>query len=54
MSLPSLKEMTKSKEVKIGHYVGEFVTPGIGHILAAAKCDYVFLIWNILGLALKL
>ena len=42
MSLPSLKEMTKSKEVKIGHYVGEFVTPGIGHILAAAKCDYVF------------
>ncbi len=42
MSLPTLKEMTQSKEVKIGHYVGEFVTPGIGHILASAKCDYVF------------
>ncbi len=43
MSIPTLKEMTQSKKVKIGHYVGEFVTPGIGHILASARCDYVFL-----------
>ena len=26
MSIPTLKEMTQSKKVKIGHYVGEFVT----------------------------
>ena len=49
-----LKEMTKSKEVKIGHYVGEFVTPGIGIYLLLLNVIMYFLIWNILGLALKL
>ncbi|GBD44184.1 5-keto-4-deoxy-D-glucarate aldolase [bacterium HR40] len=28
--------------VKLGHYVGEFVTPGIGHILKATGCEFVF------------
>ena len=43
----SLAEMTRSRRPKFGHYVGEFVTPGIGHILAEdssdmeAKCDEV-------------
>jgi len=38
----TLKEMTRSRSPKFGHYVGEFVTPGIGHILASAQCDFVF------------
>lgn len=40
--ISSLKAMTRSRAPKFGHYVGEFVTPGIGHILASADCDYVF------------
>ena len=30
------------KKPKFGHYVGEFATPGIGHLLAFAGCDFVF------------
>jgi len=39
----SIKDMTRTRELKIGHYVGEFVTPGIGQILKAARCDFVLL-----------
>ena len=39
----TLKAMCQSRRPKFGHYVGEFLTPGIGHILAAAKCEFVFL-----------
>lgn len=42
MSRTALKEMTKHRRPKFGHYVGEFATPGIGHILASARCDFVF------------
>ena len=42
MALKTLKQMSQDKGPKFGHYVGEFVTPGIGHILASAKCDFVF------------
>lgn len=38
----ALKDMTRTRTAKFGHYVGEFVTPGIGHILASAECDFVF------------
>ena len=38
----TLAGMTRSRNPKFGHYVGEFLTPGVGHILAAARCDYVF------------
>ena len=38
----TLAGMTRSRSPKFGHYVGEFLTPGIGHILASARCDYVF------------
>ena len=38
----SLKKMTRSRQPKFGHYVGEFLTPGIGHMLAEARCDFVF------------
>jgi 2-keto-3-deoxy-L-rhamnonate aldolase RhmA len=36
------KEMAKSRNVKIGTCVMEFVSPGIGKILKAAGCDFVF------------
>jgi len=41
-SLTSLKSMTRSRDPKFGHYVGEFATPGIGHLLASAGCEFVF------------
>jgi len=42
MSVTSLKSMTQSRDVKLGHFIIEFATPGIGHILAGAGCDFVF------------
>lgn len=42
MNRLALKEMTRHRSPKFGHYVGEFATPGIGHILASAQCDFVF------------
>ena len=38
----SLAALTRSQSPKIGHYVGEFATPGIGHLLASAGCEFVF------------
>jgi 2-keto-3-deoxy-L-rhamnonate aldolase RhmA len=38
----SLKAMARSKELKLGHFIAEFATPGIGHILKAAGCDFAF------------
>lgn len=43
MAQPRLKQMMRSPELKVGHFIVEFVTPGIGHILKAAGCDFVFL-----------
>jgi len=42
MASRSLKDMCRTKEVKLGHFVVEFTSPGIGHILKAAGCDFVF------------
>jgi 2-dehydro-3-deoxyglucarate aldolase/4-hydroxy-2-oxoheptanedioate aldolase len=36
-----LKEMAGSRQAKLGHFVVEFATPGIGHILKSAGCDFV-------------
>lgn len=41
MGEAKLKAMAQSRTVKIGHFVVEFVTPGIGHLLKNAGCDYV-------------
>jgi 2-dehydro-3-deoxyglucarate aldolase/4-hydroxy-2-oxoheptanedioate aldolase len=41
MAEPGLKAMTRESAPKFGHFVVEFVTPGIGHILKAAGCDFV-------------
>jgi 2-dehydro-3-deoxyglucarate aldolase/4-hydroxy-2-oxoheptanedioate aldolase len=42
MAQNSLKQMTKTREAKLGHFIVEFATPGMGHILRAAGCDFVF------------
>jgi 2-keto-3-deoxy-L-rhamnonate aldolase RhmA len=41
MTARSIRDMLATKDVKVGHFVTEFVTPGIGHILKAAGCDLV-------------
>ena len=40
MATPNLKAMARSKDVKIGHFIVEFATPGIGQILKGAGCDF--------------
>ena len=41
MAEPGLKEMAGTGSAKLGHFVVEFATPGIGHILKSAGCDFV-------------
>jgi 2-keto-3-deoxy-L-rhamnonate aldolase RhmA len=38
-----LKGWTQTKALKLGHFVVEFVSPGIGHIVKAAGGDFVLL-----------
>lgn len=38
-----LRQMAAERRVKVGHFVVEFATPGIGHMLRNAGCDYAFL-----------
>lgn len=33
--------MLATKDVKIGHFIAEFATPGIGYIVKAAGCDFI-------------
>ncbi|RUZ71654.1 hpch/hpai aldolase, partial [Mesorhizobium sp. M7A.F.Ca.CA.001.14.1.1] len=42
MSEPSLKALASHRRVKLGTLVAEFATPGIGHILKSAGCDFAF------------
>ena len=37
-----LKALARSRELKVGNFVVEFATPGIGHILKAAGLDFAF------------
>ena len=39
----SLKKMAGTQALKVGHFLVEFATPGIGHILKSAGCEYVVL-----------
>ena len=41
MAEAGLKEMARTRAPKFGHFIVEFATPGIGHILKSAGCDYV-------------
>src|SRR5207237_7611215 len=43
MAETGLKAMAKSRAPKFGHFVVEFATPGIGHIMKSAGCDFVLL-----------
>src|SRR5689334_2644261 len=43
MTQPGLKELAASRNPKFGHFIVEFATPGIGHILKSAGCDFVLL-----------
>ena len=49
----SLKEMSRSRKAKLGHFVIEFATPGIGHLLKSAGCDFVFLDFEHSGFGLE-
>jgi 2-keto-3-deoxy-L-rhamnonate aldolase RhmA len=35
-----LREMARTRNIKLGHFIVEFATPGIGHILKSAGCDF--------------
>jgi 2-keto-3-deoxy-L-rhamnonate aldolase RhmA len=41
MPADTLKAQARSRELKVGHFVVEFATPGIGHMLKNAGCDFV-------------
>lgn len=41
MSGQGLKALTRTREPKFGHFIVEFATPGIGHILKSAGCEFV-------------
>lgn len=43
MAERTLKQMTRSGRLKVGTFVVEFGTPGIGQILDAAGCEFVLL-----------
>ena len=40
MAGTGLRAMAKTKNVKLGHFLVEFATPGIGHILKSAGCEF--------------
>jgi len=41
MAEQGLKAMAGVRTPKFGHFIVEFATPGIGHILKSAGCDFV-------------
>src|SRR5580704_5844957 len=41
MAGQSLEQMAAVRTPKFGHFIVEFATPGIGHILKSAGCDFV-------------
>jgi 2-keto-3-deoxy-L-rhamnonate aldolase RhmA len=41
MASDSLKAQAQSRDLKVGHFIVEFATPGIGYMLKNAGCDFV-------------
>src|ERR1700748_874119 len=41
MTTDALKTLAGNRNPKFGHFIVEFATPGIGHILKSAGCDFV-------------
>ena len=44
-TMPShtLKSMTRTRDLKAGHFIFEFAAPGIGYVLKQAGCDFAVL-----------
>ncbi len=40
MGQTTLRAMCRERTLKVGHFVVEFATPGIGHIIKNAGCDF--------------
>jgi 2-keto-3-deoxy-L-rhamnonate aldolase RhmA len=40
MAETGLRAMARTKAPKFGHFIVEFATPGIGHIMKSAGCDF--------------
>ena len=40
MTQAGLKAMARSRKLKLGHFIVEFATPGIGHIMKSAGCEF--------------
>jgi 2-dehydro-3-deoxyglucarate aldolase/4-hydroxy-2-oxoheptanedioate aldolase len=43
MAASTIRAMASTRKTKLGHFVVEFATPGIGHICKSAGCDFVLL-----------
>lgn len=43
MSDATLRTMCQTDDPKFGHFIVEFATPGIGHLLKNAGCDFALL-----------
>jgi 2-keto-3-deoxy-L-rhamnonate aldolase RhmA len=43
MTAHALKGMAQTRRPKFGHFIVEFSTPGIGHIIKSAGCDFALL-----------
>ena len=41
MADSGLREMAQKRELKVGHFIVEFATSGIGHLLKNSGCDFV-------------
>ena len=41
MAKTALKALAGTEKLKVGHFIVEFATPGIGHIMKSAGCDFV-------------
>ena len=39
----TMRDLCRSRDLKLGHFIAEFATPGIGHILKGAGCDFALL-----------
>ncbi|MCB1490386.1 MAG: hpch/hpai aldolase [Rhodobiaceae bacterium] len=40
--MATFKELLATKRLKVGTYIGEFATPGIGQMLKVAGCEFAF------------
>ena len=41
MTDSGLRAMVRNRELKVGHFIVEFATPGIGHMVKNCGCDFI-------------